>query len=137
MIVGPHATKPPQPWDTESDQLGLPAVLPENFPLWSRSQLEQLLAFAAVPSLQSRVLAACEMYEPKLLEVLEVFMFRPLYVPYPSILRHSYLGGRLAWGIQFRTQSVRISRLCVCHPPSLGVCLLPPIISRRGLVISN
>ena len=29
MIVGPHSTKlqVPQSWDTESDQLGVPAVL--------------------------------------------------------------------------------------------------------------
>ena len=25
MIVGPHSTKLPQSWDTESDQLGVPA----------------------------------------------------------------------------------------------------------------
>ena len=31
MIVGPHSTKLPQSWDTESDQLGVPAVLPETF----------------------------------------------------------------------------------------------------------
>ena len=32
MIVGPHSTKLPQSWDTESDQLGVPAVLPEQLP---------------------------------------------------------------------------------------------------------
>ena len=30
MIVGPHSTKLPQSCDTKSDQLGVPAVLPEN-----------------------------------------------------------------------------------------------------------
>ena len=30
MIVGPHSMKLPQSWDTESDQLGVPAVLPEK-----------------------------------------------------------------------------------------------------------
>ena len=30
MIVGPHSTKLPQSWNTESDQLGPPAVLPEQ-----------------------------------------------------------------------------------------------------------
>ena len=32
MIVGPRSMKLPQSWDTESDQLGVPAVLPEK--LW-------------------------------------------------------------------------------------------------------
>ena len=27
MTVGPHSTKLPQSWDTESDQLGVPAIL--------------------------------------------------------------------------------------------------------------
>ena len=26
MTVGPHSTKLPQSWDTESDQLGVPAI---------------------------------------------------------------------------------------------------------------
>ena len=32
MIVGPHSTKLPQSFDTESDQLGVPAALPEQIP---------------------------------------------------------------------------------------------------------
>ena len=30
-MVGPHSMKLPQSWDTESDQLAVPVVLPENF----------------------------------------------------------------------------------------------------------
>ena len=33
MIVGLHSMKLPQSWGTESYQLGVPAVLPENFSL--------------------------------------------------------------------------------------------------------
>ena len=31
MIVGPHSTKLPQSWDTESDQLGVPASMASQF----------------------------------------------------------------------------------------------------------
>ena len=62
---------------------------------------------------------------------LEVFMFKQHYF-LPGTLRPSYVGGRVACGIQFRTQHLVCVRVSVCWRPSL-VGWRPSLVGWRWL----